>query len=144
MAKKSLLWVVVVLVVLFGLIQLIPYGRDHSNPPTTQEPQWDSPQTRALVATTCFNCHSSETKWPWYSNIAPASWLVMRDVQEGRSMLNFSEWDRPQPLAGEAAEVVLEGEMPPSYYLLLHPEARLTNEQRSSLANGLRASFAPQ
>ena len=62
------------------LIQLIPFGRVHTNPPKAGEPAWNSPSTRELVRRTCFDCHSNETTWPWYSNVAPASWLLQRDV----------------------------------------------------------------
>ena len=70
-------------------------------------------QTRALAQRACFDCHSNETKWPWYSTIAPVSWLVQRDVEEGRRGLNFSEWGRPHKEANEAASSVEKGEMPP-------------------------------
>jgi hypothetical protein len=60
-------------VVVFVAIQLVPYGRDHTNPPVTAEPRWDSPQTRTLAVSACFDCHSNETAWPWYTNVAPFS-----------------------------------------------------------------------
>ena len=60
---------------LFVLIQLVRFGRNHTNPPVAQEPSWDSTETRALAERACFDCHSNETVWPWYSNIAPVSWL---------------------------------------------------------------------
>src|SRR5215216_1353338 len=82
--------------VLFVVLQLVPYGRRHDNPPTTREPAWDDPTTRALAVRACFDCHSNETRWPWYSYVAPVSWLTQRDVDEGRRELNFSEWDRQQ------------------------------------------------
>ena len=81
---------------LFIAIQFVPYGRAHTNPPVVQEAKWDSPQTRELAARACFNCHSNQTEWPWYSNIAPISWLLYRDVINGREQLNFSEWNRVQ------------------------------------------------
>jgi hypothetical protein len=130
-----------VLVFLFAVIQAVPYGRDHSNPPVRQEPAWDSPQTRALAADACFDCHSNQTHWPWYSNVAPVSWLVQRDVDSGRNALNFSEWDRPQRRADEAAEKVAEKEMPLSYYTWLHPNARLSSAERQALVQGLQAMF---
>ena len=71
------------------VIQLVPYGRDHVNPPTTSEPAWDSPNTRALAKQACFDCHSDETEWPLDSHIAPASWLVQHDVNEGRAVPEF-------------------------------------------------------
>lgn len=128
------------------LIQLVPYGRSHTNPPVVSEPQWDSPQTRDLAKRACFDCHSNESVWPWYSNIAPVSWLVQRDVDEGRSKLNFSNWG--QPLQGEEgrmepreiSEVIADGEMPLPIYLIMHPEARLTPAEKEALMRGLDAT----
>ncbi len=125
---------------LFVLIQLVPYGHDHSNPPVTAEPAWDSPQTRALAAAACFDCHSNETTWPWYTSVAPFSWLTQNDVDSGRATLNFSEWDRPQE-AGDVAEVIAGGEMPPWYYRLIHSGARLSDQERQQLIAGFRATF---
>jgi hypothetical protein len=121
-------------------IQLIPYGRDHANLPVTAEPAWDSATTRALTAASCFDCHSNETVWPWYTSVAPFSWLTQRDVDEGREVLNFSEWDRPQE-ADEIPEAVSEGEMPPWYYVMLHSVARLSDQERQQLIDGLRATI---
>jgi mono/diheme cytochrome c family protein len=132
---------VLVLVVIFGLIQLVPYGRDHTNPPVLQEPAWDGAQTRALAVRACYDCHSNETVWPRYSNIAPASWLVQRDVDEGRRRLNFSEWGTRRQEADEIAEVVREGEMPPFYYLPLHRDARLSSQEKTALVQGLVGTF---
>jgi len=127
--------------VLLLLIQAVPYGRDHSNPPVRQEPAWDSPETRALAADACFDCHSNQTDWPWYSNIAPASWLIQHDVDDGREKVNFSEWDRPQEEADELAEKVRENEMPPSYYRWFHSKARLSSAEREALVRGFEAMF---
>ena len=135
------------------LIQLIPYGHDHTNAPTIQEPNWNSPETRSIAKRACFDCHSNETVWPWYSNIAPVSWLVYRDVSRGREHLNFSEWDvHPELPEGEGegeehqhdpeiiSDVLESGEMPPSTYLLMHPEARLTDNELQLLIDGLSQS----
>lgn len=121
----------------FLAIQLVPYGRDHTNPLVTGEPTWDVPATRALAKQACFDCHSNETEWPAYASIAPASWLVQHDVDEGRAVLNFSEWTRPQKEAKEAAAEVREGEMPPAAYALIHAHARLSAGDRDRLAQGL-------
>jgi hypothetical protein len=121
----------------FLAIQLVPYGRDHTNPPVTSEPAWDAPVTRALAKQACFDCHSNETTWPAYASIAPVSWLVQHDVAEGRAALNFSEWARRQEEAREAAEVVREGEMPPIAYKLIHAHARLSAADFDRLAQGL-------
>ncbi len=130
-----------VTIVLFALIQLVPYGRNHTNPPVRQEPVWDSPRTRELARRACFDCHSNETVWPWYSNIAPLSWMVQRDVEAGRRVLNFSEWDRPQEEAGEIIEVIQEGEMPPFTYRLLHPQARFSSAERAALIQGFKRTL---
>jgi len=129
------------LLVLGVAAQFVPYGRDHVNPPVGREPAWDSPDTRALAQAACFDCHSNETVWPASSRVAPISWLIQHDVAEGRSVLNFSEWQRPQEEAGEAGETVLEGEMPPAIYALMHREARLSADDRNRLARGLRATL---
>ena len=139
--KKIALIVIAVLGGAFLLVQLVPYGRDHSNPPVVQEPAWDSLQTRELAVRACGDCHSNDTTWPWYSNIAPVSWLVYRDTIEGRQKLNFSEWNRPQRDADEAAKSVQKGEMPMPIYVTLHPEARLTATERDALIQGLQATF---
>lgn len=74
------MWIVIVIVAGVVLIQLVPYGRNHTNPQVQNEPNWDSPQTRELASTACFDCHSNETDWSrWYANVAPASWLVQRE-----------------------------------------------------------------
>ncbi len=131
---KNLRWVVVFAVV----IQLVPFGRDHTNPAEMQEPAWDSAQTRALAKRACFDCHSNTTTWPWYSNIAPVSWLTQRDVNGGRQHLNFSEWGKPQRHAGDAVTEVRGGDMPPWFYLPMHPDARLSDAEKAALMAGLQ------
>ena len=131
----------VVLALAFVAIQFVPYGRDHANPRVGAEPAWDSPQTRAFAKRACFDCHSNETEWPAYSNVAPFSWLVYRDVVEGREALNFSEWQRPQKEAKDAAKEVVEGEMPPWSYQLIHRDARLSGAEREQLVQGLERTL---
>ena len=123
--------------VLVGL-QLVPYGRNHANPPVQTAPQWDSPRTRELFTRACADCHSNETVWPWYSNIAPVSWLVQRDVDEGREKFNISIGSGK---ADESAEKVADGEMPLAIYTILHPEANLTAAEKQELIQGLVATF---
>jgi hypothetical protein len=139
--RKLIARLVIALIILFAVIQLVPYGRNHVNPVGNTEPQWNSPETRALAQRACFNCHSNQTEWPWYSHVAPVSWLVQRDVNEGREHLNFSEWQRQQRHAGKSAEEVKEGGMPPWFFLPLHPEARLTESEKQLLIKGLEATF---
>jgi hypothetical protein len=96
---------------------------------------------RALAVRACFDCHSNETTWPWYSHIAPFSWLLQHHVDEGRRALNFSEWSHPSEEADESAELVLDGSMPTWDYRMIHADARLTIAERGSLANGLTATL---
>ena len=132
-----------VLIVLgaFVLIQVVPYGRDHQSPAQRDEPAWDSPETRTLFFQACRDCHSNETVWPWYSHVAPASWLVRGDVEEGRSHFNVSDWGREKQHGDEAAEMVRSEEMPLWFYLPLHPEARLSAEQSALFVAGLERTF---
>ncbi len=141
MKKKIIIWVVLAIVLLGMLIQLVPLPGRGNNPPVTAEPKWDSPQTRALAKRACFDCHSNETVWPWYSYVAPVSWLVYRDTMDGRRRLNFSEWNNPQRGAGEIAGIIQEGEMPPMIYLPMHPSAQLTSAEKQQLVNGLMNSL---
>jgi cytochrome c551/c552 len=127
-----------------AVIQLIPYGHTHTNPPQTQEPAWDSPQTRDLVRRACFDCHSNATVWPWYSRIAPVSWLVQNDVDGGRRHLNFTEWTLPQRNAERVAAAVKGGDMPPWYYLPMHPNAKLTDAEKQLLIQGAEKTLGPQ
>ena len=141
--RKFALITLATLAAVFLLLQLVPYGRAHDNPPVVAEPNWDSPQTRQLAQQACFDCHSNETVWPWYSNVAPISWLVQHDVVEGREHLNFSNWGQSTGEGEETEEMgetVLEGEMPMRNYLITHPEARLTDAERAALADGLAAT----
>jgi mono/diheme cytochrome c family protein len=137
---KILKWVLLAAV----LIQLVPFGHTHTNPPATGEPAWNSPETQELIHRACFDCHSNETVWPWYSNVAPISWLLQRDVNGGRSHLNFTEWDHPQKHAKNVAEQVKEGEMPPWYYLPMHSAAKLTDAEKLALEDGAGKSLGAQ
>jgi hypothetical protein len=136
--KRILLFIGIGILAVGLLVQLIPYGHDHSNPPVNAGPNWDSAETRDLAQRACYDCHSNETRWPWYSNIAPASWLVYHDVEEGRMHINFSDWDRAEEQhVDEFQEVFDENSMPPPQYLLLHPEARLSPQEKQKLHDGL-------
>jgi hypothetical protein len=129
------------IVVVVVALQLVPYGHTHTNQAVQAEPQWNSPRTRELFVRACADCHSNETVWPWYSNIAPVSWLVQRDVDEGREEFNIS---LPGSEGDEAAEKVAEGEMPLAIYTLLHPEAKLSAAEKQELIQGLQATFGSE
>ncbi len=137
--------VVLIIVGLAVAIQFVPYGRDHYNPPVIKEPRWDSPRTKALFDRACADCHSNRTRWPAYANVAPISWLVTHDVEEGREHFNVSLWGVQKKNKGdEAAKEVEEGEMPMAIYTLMHLEARLSDEEKKALIEGLRKTFGSE
>lgn len=126
-------------------IQLIPYGKSHSNPPVVSQPKWDNPKTKEFFMRACADCHSNETKWPWYSNIAPVSWLVQYDVEEGREHFNVSMWGVQKKNDGdEAKEKFEEGDMPPWFYMIAHPEAKLSENEAKEFSKGLVATFGEE
>jgi hypothetical protein len=137
--KRRLGWGIGLLVLVGGVAQLVPYGRAYTNPPVRREAPWQDPSIRELAVRACYDCHSNQTVWPWYARLAPASWLIQRDVVEGRRELNFSEWDRPQREVRRAARKIQEGDMPPWFYVLLHPRARLSEAERQTLMGSLHA-----
>lgn len=146
---KTVLKIVLIFVggaaLLFGLIQLIPVQR--TNPPAANTVQWSSPETQALFTRACADCHSNQTVWPAYAYVAPVSWLVARDVNEGREKFNIDNLGsmnnrRLERLPEEIGEVVREGEMPMPIYLPLHPEANLSAAEKEALISGLRQTLA--
>jgi Haem-binding domain len=107
------------------------------------------PDVKAALHGACYDCHSNETAWPWYTAVAPASWIIHRDVDEGRKRLNFSSWgdyaDDPGTLSqklDEIAKAVAAGDMAPWYYRMLHPDARLSETQRESLVRWAKQTRA--
>jgi hypothetical protein len=128
-------WALGVLMISLMAIQLVPVNR--TNPPVeTEVPA--SVEVRSILRRACYDCHSNETVWPWYSRIAPISWLIARDVREGREELNLSTWNRyttKQQLKKlkDSWDEVAEGEMPPWMYLPPHPDARLSADDRTAL-----------
>ena len=141
--KKLLKWLLPGLAAIVLLLQFtnpartnppVPPGGDISatNPPPTQ--------IMALLHAACYDCHSYETTWPWYSRVAPVSWLVVGDVNDGRERLNFSEWPHGDPdkearRLGSISEELGYKEMPPAKYTIIHADARLTDDQRKELEN---------
>jgi len=122
------------------IIQAVPYGRQHSNPSTRNEPAWVTPETRDLMVRACFDCHSNEVTWPWYANVAPLSWAVTHHVDEGRDEVNYSDIDtKPDD---NTIEVIVDSEMPPGYYTAfgLHASGNLTFDEKETLLAGLRST----
>jgi hypothetical protein len=132
---KILLGIIALLVVVGVLIQFVPV--DRSNPAVESDIP-TPPDVKVILKRACYDCHSHETVWPWYSRIAPLSWLLARDVHEGRAALNYSMWNRYSTTEQvkkmkESWEEVQEGEMPPWYYLPVHRDASLSEADRQVL-----------
>ena len=130
---KKLTTILVALLILFVLIQLITVNRN--NPEFDVEFDFDAPvEIREIVVNSCFDCHSNQTDWPWYSYVAPMSWLVTSHVNDGRQQFNFSEWlkypeEKQQKIKAEMIEEIEEGDMPLPGYLMLHSNAEITDEK---------------
>jgi hypothetical protein len=142
MRRNVILGVIVLGVIGFVALQVVSSfipSFAHTNPPVTFQVQWSSAEVEALARAACYDCHSNETVWPWYSYIAPMSWLVATDVNEARDEWNFSTGEG---IDGEdMIDAIRDGEMPPANYLLMHPEANLTPEQQEQLIAGIAATF---
>lgn len=141
---QALVSCAVITVVLGLVMQLVPISRD--NPPVKGRVQWDSPQTQTLVSRACLNCHSNETEWPWYASIAPGSWITSVHVTSARQQFNLSELTnlssaRKVRLARDMIDQIRSGVMPPVDYVLLHPEARLSDAEKEQLIQGLQNSL---
>jgi hypothetical protein len=127
------------------LTQLVPVSR--SNPPV--ETEISAPdEVRALLRRACYDCHSNETRWPWYAYVAPASWLVASDVSDAREKMNFSTWNRYSEKKrgrrfGHISDELEEQGMPPWQYLLLHPEARLAAAEQDVLDKWAKSNTPP-
>jgi Haem-binding domain len=122
---------------IFAAAQLLRWPR--TNPPV-QSDLAAPPAVREIVRRACYDCHSNETRWSWYSGIAPASWWIYREVSEGRRRLNFSDWADYAYDPGtkahkldQIAEMVTSGHMAPWYYRMAHPQARLSKAERQSI-----------
>lgn len=140
--KKIVLGLLLGVAAAFALMQLWPLNRD--NPAIVSEPEWDSTQTRQLAERACFDCHSNETHWPWYTAIIPVGNLIVSDVERGRAVLNFSDWEQTcctLEQIDDTATIINTGDMPLPYYIILHPEARLSTVERGQLVNGLIATM---
>jgi hypothetical protein len=125
----------IVAIVLLAVAQLARI--DRTNPPVESDVP-APPEVKSVLRRACYDCHSNETVWPWYSHVAPVSWLLAYDVMEGREELNFSTWqgyDQAQrrKKLKETIETLNEGEMPPWFYWMMHPPARLADPERQAI-----------
>lgn len=135
--KKFWLKILLVIVLTGIVIQFIPV--DRTNPPVdAAQTLTATPEVAAILERSCYDCHSNQTVWPWYSYVAPVSWLVASDVDEGREHLNFSEWEgyserKKIGALDEIFEEVAEGEMPLSVYLITHGDAKVSTAELTIL-----------
>lgn len=142
--KRGILAGLIVLVVM----QLFRPARTNPSTDPTRELQANvavSPAAGAVLSRSCSDCHSNRTVWPWYSQVAPASWLVVSDVNRGRAALNFSEWGSYASVArqkhlAEVCKEVKEGEMPGFAYTLIHREAKLSAADVSAVCEWTQSS----
>jgi hypothetical protein len=139
--KRWITWLIAAAAILGAAIQFIPIAR--TNPPVTGDIP-APPEIKTLLRNACYDCHSHETVWPWYSRVAPVSWLIASDVKEGRGKMNFSTWSDYKPakqgvLLDDAVEQIQQGDMPPFYYTWMHPNARLADTQKTQLTAWMKS-----
>jgi hypothetical protein len=140
--RRNAKFVVLILVVLLAGAQFVRV--DKTNPPARMDASLD-PTVKPLLKRACYNCHSNETVWPWYSSIAPISWLIASDVREGRQHVNLSEWEtysakiqsHKRMLIGEEVD---QKAMPPWYYSVMHRDSHFSEEDRGVIKNWASAS----
>ncbi len=148
--KKVLKWAGLVILAVLVIIQF--FGIDKNNPPVDPQQEFmamvETPDDVAkLLKDACYDCHSHETKYPWYTNVQPVAWWIGNHIGEGRGHLNFSVWgtydaEKKAHKAEEGAEEVEKGKMPLTSYPPMHPEARLSDAQRERLASWFKALAA--
>jgi cytochrome c551/c552 len=143
--------IILVLVILFVLAQLVPRRvfpttNPQVNPANTVEARAHAltPQVAAILQRSCYDCHSDRTVWPWYSKVAPVSWLLSSDVSEGRREVNFSDWAQYNPTRAakkldEICKQVESGGMPEWYYRPMHPAAKLAAADKKAICEWTRA-----
>lgn len=147
---KILKWIGIGIVIILCVIQVV--RPDRTNPAvdrgkTLQANAQVPPEVQAIFERSCYDCHSNQTKWPWYTNVAPVSWFVADHVKDGREELSFSEWGAYPPKKAdhkleEICEMVEKGEMPLESYLILHSGAKLSESDKQSLCNWAKAERA--
>lgn len=141
MNKKRLIWLVIILLIV--IIQLIPNHKPEVILSNDNDLIYNNklPESvESILRTSCYDCHSNESKYPWYSYIAPVSWLVIRDIKVGREELNFSEWESQSKMdkaknIDKIIDEVSDEQMPMSIYTLIHSDAKLKAEDRQQLVD---------
>lgn len=142
--KKLVLGILGLLLLVVVIMQLVPV--DRANPPVTEIVS-APPEAMAVLQRACWDCHSNQTRWPWYARVAPVSWLVSHDVVEARSKVNFTTWDAYDAgtrahLLHEVLEEVEHGEMPLPIYLTMHDDARVSEADLAVLRDWIEGGGA--
>jgi len=146
--KEKVLWIVGgTVLTAYIVLQFLPVWwfeptTTLTNPPILREISWNSPDTATLVERTCYMCHSNETRLPLYMQVAPLSWIAAQRVNNARTHLNFSEQRADEISMNEIIASIENGSMPPAQYLLLHPEAQLSEIEKAQLISGIRATLS--
>jgi hypothetical protein len=130
-------------------VQFVPVKGIGENPSGDHYVIKAPPEVEAILKKSCFDCHTNHTAWPWYARIAPGSWLIARDVKKGRSRMNMSEWsdedrDDMQLDKENSWEQIEGGNMPPWFYLPMHPTAYLSDKDKAVLKGWFLAHKQPQ
>jgi len=138
MKKKTIFLILLILLILIQLIRV-----DQTNPESKNESNYFvvasvPTQVQSIMQESCYDCHSNQTVYPWYSKVAPASWFMNNHIKEARGKINFSEWDKytaedQVKILEECIEVIEENEMPLKSYILIHPQAKLSDEEKDAL-----------
>ena len=137
--KKKIIWSIVLL--FFIVPQFFPVEKPKNSADVSNDlitANEINEHIAKILKTSCYDCHSNQTVYPWYANVAPVSWLVIRDVKEGREELNFSDWEKLDKMdkakqLDDIAEEVEEEEMPMPIYFIMHSNAKLSKEDRKTL-----------
>ena len=141
--QKILKWTAIALAVVFAALQFIRPAR--TNPPVDESRTISAhtritPEVATILDRSCNDCHSNQTRWPWYSNVAPVSWFVVNHVNDGRREMNFSDWaqysqDERERYLKKICLEVKQGAMPLRSYLRLHHEAKLSSDDLKTLCD---------
>ena len=146
-------WIVLGIIGVLVLIQLIQPSR--TNPPIVPSKSLQAqkdvpPEVQEVLKRSCYDCNSNATVWPWYSRVAPVSWYVIRDVNVGRSHINFQNWEaqlnQQEGLEhlGLSCKLVREGKMPPSEYTLMHKGTDVSPEEANAICAWTKKIGAPE
>lgn len=140
---KLIIYSLITLLVVLFIINSIPVNM--SNPPISSDIKTPN-NLKKILRESCYDCHSNETIWYWYTEYAPISWLIAHDVNEGREYLNFSTWDKytrseQKELLSESIETIQEGEMPMKIYELMHPDAKINKDEMNTLTTWVNKEY---